>query len=366
MAVPATWLNHAFALLHGEDGDGRREALEAWKQKHVDPDWADFSLTVCSEGCPWPEVTAALQEAAPLGVEARTVIVPAADNLFSKRRGGPKGAKPDLPEAVAALLQKPPQGVNLLLVAWSTVPAGPGNPLGSKPWTDWAKAGRILKVGHIEHKEVPAYIESQAAKLGLRLGSGGARLLQERLSNEKVLTDRSRKKKSEGGNPGIIQRTLEVIELMAGGQAISESIIDQATFRLAGERAYAWKNAWTKGDTPGALKALRESLEDDPDAAPLMLLNQVRSEMTRLLDYLDAVSQGLNGAELLDAIGFSPKQAFLLNDLAATAKRLKGKPLTAMVRRVNQTERDLKGTAIGKGETALLDLTLYLCRAWAR
>ena len=27
---------------------------------------------------------------------------------------------------------------------------------------------------------------------------------------------------------------------------------------------------------PGALKALRESLEDDPEAAALMLLNQVR------------------------------------------------------------------------------------------
>jgi DNA polymerase III delta subunit len=366
MAAPQTWLEQAFALVHGEDGDGRREAVEAWKRRQVDPEWADFSLTVCSEGCPWAEVLAALQEAAPLGAEARTVIVPAADNLFSRRRGGPKEKKQDLPEAVAALLQHPPQGVKLLLVAWSTVPGGPGNPLGAKPWTDWAKAGRILKVGHIDHRDVPAFIEARAAALGLRLGAGGVRLLAERLSNEKVLTDRSRKKKAEGGNPGIIQRTLEVIELMAEGRAITESIIDQATFRLAGERAYAWKNAWMKGDAPAALKALRESLEDDPDAASLMLLNQVRSELSRIFDYLEASGQGLKGAELLEAIGFSPKQAFLLNDLAATANRLRGKPLAAMVRRVNQAERDLKGTALGKGQTALLDLTLYLCRTWAR
>ena len=366
MPTPAAWLEHAFAMVHGEDGDGRREAVDAWKRKHVDPEWEDFSLTICSEGCPWAEIMAALQEAAPLGAEARTVIVPAAENLFSKGRGGTKGQKQDLPEAVVALLLHPPQGVRLLLVAWSTVPGGPGNPLGSKPWSDWAKAGRILKVGQIDHRDVPAFIEAKAAEMGLRLGSGGARLLQERLSNEKVLTDRSRKKKAEGANPAVIQRTLEVIDLMAEGQGITESIIDQATFRLAGERAYAWKNAWMKGDASGALKALRESLEDDADAASLMLLNQVRSEMTRLFDYLEAAGQGLKGADLLEAIGFSPKQAFLLNDLAATANRLRGKPLAAMVRRVNQTERDLKGTALGKGQTALLDLTLYLCRTWAR
>ena len=67
MAAPAAWLEQGFALVHGEDGDGRREAVEAWKRRHVDPEWADFSLTVCAEGCPWPEVMAALQEAAPFG-----------------------------------------------------------------------------------------------------------------------------------------------------------------------------------------------------------------------------------------------------------------------------------------------------------
>jgi len=67
MATPAVWLEHRFALIHGEDGDARREAVAQWKRKHVDPEWADFSLTVCAEGCPWPEVMAALQEASPLG-----------------------------------------------------------------------------------------------------------------------------------------------------------------------------------------------------------------------------------------------------------------------------------------------------------
>ncbi len=355
MAVPAAWLSQGFVLLHGEDGDGRREALEAWKQKHVDPEWADFSLTVCSEGCPWPDVTAALQEAAPLGAETRTVIVPAADNLFTRAK--------ELPAVVRAILEKPPPGVNLLLVAWTTLPASPGKPLGAKPWTDWAKAGRILKVGQIEHKEVPAFIESRARELGLRLDSGGARLLHERLSNEKVMGSR---KKAEGAHPGLIQRTLEVLLLMAGGEPVTEAMVDQATFRLAGDRAFAWKNAWMRGDQAGALKALREAMEDDPTATTLMLLAQVRGEVARVLDYQDAQAQGLQGAALLAALGFSPKQAFLVEGLATTAQRLRGPALKKLVARVNQAERDLKGTGLTRSQASLLDLTLVLCRVWGR
>jgi DNA polymerase III delta subunit len=353
MAAPAAWLDHGFALVHGEDGDGRREAVEAWKGRHVDPEWADFSLTVCTEGCPWPEVLAAVQEAAPLGVAVRTVVVPAADNLFIRAK--------DLPPAIKSLLEKPPAGVNLLLVAWSSLPAAPGKALGAKPWTDWAKAGRILKVGQIDHKEVPAFIEARARELGLRLGAGGARLLQERLSNERVMGGR---KKAEGAHPGILLRALEVLQLMADGAPVTEAMIDQATFRMAGERAFAWKNAWMRGDSAGALRALREVLEDDPSGASLQLLAQARGELGRVLDYQDATARGLQGPELLEAIGFSPKQAFLLDGLAATARRLKGPGVQRAVQRLNQAERDIKGMALGKSQAALLDLTLFLSRTW--
>jgi DNA polymerase III delta subunit len=355
MAAPAAWLAHGFALVHGEDGDGRREAVAAWKAHHVDPEWADFSLTVCAEGCPWAEVLAAVQEATPLGAEARCVIVPAADNLFTRAK--------ELPGAVKALLEKPPQDVKLLLAVWSTLSAAPGKALGAKPWTDWTKAGRILRVGQVDHKDVPAFLEAKARELGLRLGPGGARLLQERLSNERVMGGR---KKAEGAHPGILARALEVLQLMADGAPVTEAMIDQATFRLAGERAFAWKNAWMRGDAAGALRALREVLEDDPSGASLQLLGQARGELTRLLDYQEAAARGLKGPELLEAIGFSPKQAFLLDGVAATAQRLKGPGLARVVKRLNQAERDVKGLALGKSQAALLDLTLFLCREWRR
>jgi DNA polymerase III delta subunit len=339
MAATA-WHDHTFALVHGEDGDGRRLAVEAWKQKHVDPEWADFSLTICSEGCPWPEVMAALQEAAPLGVEARTVIVPVADSLFTRAK--------ELPGPVKALLEKPPTGVNLLLVAWATLPAAPGKALGAKPWTDWTKAGRILKVGALDPLEIPGYIEAEARRLGLVLQGASASMLAQR----------------QGGHPGLIKRALEVLALLSEDRRVTEEMVDQVTFRLAGQKAFAWSGAWQKGDAAGALRALRLALEDGDE--PLMMLGQVRREVDRLLRMVEAEAAGLKGAEVLAALGMSPKQAFLLDGYRGALAKLKPRGVRALISRVNQCERDLKGMALSRSEAPLLDLTLALCRAWGR
>ena len=340
MATPAAWLDHGFALVHGEDGDGRRAAVEAWKQRHVDAEWADFSLTVCGEGCPWPEILAALQEASPLGAEARCVIAPAADNLFTRAK--------ELPGAVKALLEKPPQGVKLLLVAWTTLPAAPGKALGAKPWTDWTKAGRILKVGALEAADIPGFIETEARKLGLVLQGGAAGLLAQR----------------QGGNPALLKRALEVLDLLSEDRRVSEAMVDQVTFRLAEQKAFAWSSAWQKGDADGALRALRMAMEDGDE--PLMLLGQARREVDRLLKLAEAEAAGLKGAELSAALGLSPRQAFLMDGYRAALDRLKARGLRALLARLNQCERDLKGMALSRSEAPLLDLTLTLCRAWGR
>ena len=340
MAAPAAWLDHTFVLVHGEDGDGRREAVEAWKRRHVDPEWADFSLTLCSEGCPWAEVVAALQESAPLGAEARTVMVPVADNLFTRAK--------ELPAAVKGILEKPPAGVNLLLVAWTTLPAAPGKALGAKPWTDWTKAGRILKVGALDAAEVPGFIEGEAKRMGLVLQGAAASQLARR----------------QGGHPGLLKRALEVLDLLAEDRHVTEAMVDQVTFRLAGQRAFAWSGAWQKGDAAAALRALRMALEDGDE--PLMMLGQVRREVDRLLKLAEAEAMGLKGAEVLGALGLSPKQAFLLEGYRGALAKLKNRGVKALLTRVNQCERDLKGMALSRSEAPLLDLTLALCRAWGR
>lgn len=338
-APPGAWIEAPQALVHGEDADGRRVAVEAWRARHVDPEWTDFSLTVCREGCPWPEVTAALAEAAPLGA-VRVVVVPQADNLLAK----PK----ELPAPVLALLQRPIPDTRLLLVCRGTLAGGPGRPLGTRPWSEWAKAGQVLKVGLLEPAEASAFVEAWCRDQGLRLDLGVASLLATRV----------------GGHPGILRRTLEVLELLAEDRRITSDRVDLATFRLAEQNAFAWSQAWQKGQAAAALGALRLALEDDPSGAPLQLLGQARREAERLARVLEAQAQGLKGGDLLAAVGLSPRQEFLLGGMQRTAERLKAPGLRRLFARLNQADRDLKGTALSGADSVLAALTLDLLRAW--
>jgi DNA polymerase III delta subunit len=337
-ALPEAWLKAEQVLVHGEDGDGRRLAVEAWKSRHVDPEWADFSLTVCREGCLWTEVVSALSEAAPLGA-ARVVVVPQADNLLAK----PK----DLPPPVQALLKNPIPDTRLLLICRGALLAGPGRSLGAKPWSDWMKEGRVLKVGVLEAGEGAAFVESLAREKGLRLDMGLASTLVARV----------------GGNPGVLRRTLEMLDLLAEDRKVDADRVNQATFRLAEQNLYAWSQAWQKGQAAQALAALRQALEDEPLEAPLQLLGQARREVDRLgrlLELRESGQPSVNPA----ALGLGPKQAWLVEGLQRTLDRIRPAGLRRLMAQVNQADRDLKGMTIPGSGTALTSLTLELCRAW--
>ncbi|MCE1228488.1 MAG: hypothetical protein LWX11_03200 [Firmicutes bacterium] len=340
MALPQGWLKAEYALVHGEDGDGRREAVEAWKARHVDAEWEDFSLLVCAENCPWAEVQNALSESAPFGV-ARVVIVPQADNLLEK----PK----ELPASIKALLTQPLPDTRLLLVCRSALSAAPGKSLGAKPFSDWNKEGRVLKVGALDAKEAPAYVEALAESLGLRLGSGVAQRLASRM----------------GGHPGVLRRTLEVLDLLSEDRRVDGAMVDRATFRLGEQNAFAWSQAWQKGQTSQALAALRVALEDDPSGAPLSLLAQARREVDRLSRLAEAKAQGAKPSEHLALLGLSPKQSFLLDGYHRVADKLGAAGAAKLLRLINQTDLDLKGLALSGGATPLLHLTVTLSRAFA-
>lgn len=344
MRVPEAWVAQPYALVHGDDSELRRAAVEAWKARHVDPEWADFSLLVCAEGGPWAEVVNALQEAPPLGTD-RVVLVPQADHLLAK----PK----ELPKVVAALLERPLAGTRLLLVSRTTLHAGPGRPLGSRPWTEWARAGRVLKAGALEGAEAMAWVEGEARSLGLLLDPGLPAALVGRV----------------GSHPGILRRTLEVLDLLAepgsrGERRVTGALLDQTTFRLAEQGAFAWSSAWQKGDARAALAALRQAVEDDPGGAPLMLLGQARREVERLCALVEAKAAGRVGpSDLLGALGLNPRQGFLLDGYERAVARLKPAGVQRLLGLLGQTDRDLKGVCLGGSPAPLASLTLSLC--WA-
>lgn len=340
MTAPEAWLAAPYALVHGEDSDGRKAAVESWKARHVDPEWEDFSLTVCAEGCPWPEVRNALSECAPMGA-VRVVVVPQAENLLEK----PK----ELPPAVRDLLVNPLPDTRLLLVSRAALSAGPGRILGAKPFSDWAKEGRVLKVGALDEKEAPGFVESVAKGMGLSLEGGVAARLASRL----------------GGHPGVLRRALEVLELMGEGRRITAEDVDQATFRMGEQSAFAWSQAWQKGNLAQALVALRQAVEDDPGAAPLMLLGQARREVERVCRLAEARAAGLQGAALAEALGLTPRQAFLLEGYGRVLDRHGAGGALRLLRLVNQADLDLKGLAFSGCPTALTALTTALARAWA-
>lgn len=340
MSALQSWAKEPLALLHGDDADGRREALEAWKANHVDPEWAEFSLSVCSENAPWAEVVNALSEAAPFGT-SRVVIVPQADALLAK----PK----DTPEGFLRWIQNPLPDLRLLLVARTTLSAASGKALGAKPWNAWAKDGRVWKVGAFDAEEAMAFLEAQGRACGLRFDAGIVAQLAARL----------------GGNPGILRRTVEFLDLMGEDRRVGQERVDQATFRLAEQNAFAWSQAWQKGQLDRALVALRQALEDDPGGAPLQLLGQARREVERLCALVEAQAMGLTRhAELTAALGLSPRQAFLLDGYQRVLGRVKREGARKLIALVVQTDRDLKGQALNSSPSPLTALTLDLCRAW--
>jgi len=338
MAIPRAWLDARYALLHGEDSDGRSAAVAAWTALHVDPEWEVFSFTVCAEGCPWPEVLNALGESAPLGAD-RVVLVPQADNLLERAK--------ELPPAVRQLLQAPMPATRLLLVARGTLSAAPGKILGAKPFNEWNQQGRVLKLGALEEKEAAAWIEGAAATLGLRLDPGVSSRLAARL----------------GGNPGILRRALEVLDLLCERRNVSLEHVDQATFRLGEQNLFAWTKAWQGGQLPPALQAMRLALEDDPSSGgPLVLLGQARREVERLCRLAEA--RRLGQKDLGAALGLGPRQGFLLEGYVRVLGRIGPEGAQRLLALVNQTDLDLKGLAISRSVTPLLNLTTALCRAW--
>lgn len=340
MSVPEAWCKAEYALLHGEDGEGRLEAMEAWKARHVDPEWAEFSLSVCSESCPWAEVQNALMESAPLGTY-RVVVVPQADNLLAKAK--------EIPASIKQILQSPLSETRLLLVSRTSLQAGPGRTLGSKPFSEWVQQGRVFKVGALEDKEAVAYLEAQARAMGLQFEAGLAQRLASRM----------------GGHPGILRRTLEVLDLLAEDRRITASLVDQATFRLGEQGAFVWSQAWQRGQLGQALNCLRLALEDDPESAPLLLLGQARREVDRLCRLSDARAAGIRDSqELLVALGLSARQAFLLDGYQRTLDRIRPEGAVRLLNLVVQTDMDLKGTALSP-HGPLLGLTMALSRAWA-
>ena len=345
MSIPESFLGAKYALIQGDDAEGRATATAEWKKRHVGVEWEDFSLSVCQDGCRWAEVLAALMETAPFGAD-RVVIVPHADHLLVKAK--------ELPQEVKKILANPIDGTCLLLVLRGGACDGDdmerkANPLGAKPFSDWKKEGRVLSLGVLDSKGAVAFVESVAKILKMKMAGDAMVSFAERM----------------GGDPGILTRGMEVLELMADGQVVTNKMIDEATFRIGEQKAFAWSNAWQKGDVAQALKSLRLAMDDDAAGSPVMLLGQARKEIERLCRYNEAKTQGKTSeADLARALDLTPNQTFLVGKYKSVLNRMGAAGLSKLVMVMAETDSDIKGGAPSQSPTPLFNLTLTLCNVW--
>jgi len=338
-----TWLDANYALLHGEDSDGRRTAIEAWKTRHVDSDWGVFSFTICNEYCSWSEIVSALRESAPMGAD-RVVMAPHVDNLFEK------GKK--LPEEVKHLFAHYIAGTRLLLVSCSSISSASGSILNSKPFSDWNKCGAVLRVNELDDKEVVSWVDRVAKDMNLQLSVGVASRIADQLGN----------------NPGILRRALEFLELSCESKIVTVDYVDKAILRIGEQSAFAWMKAWQSGSVYMGLKSMRQALEDDPsDGRRLMLVGQARREIERLCRLSDAIILGVKDrTALLLSLGLSNRQEFLLNGYSRVLAKIGNDGVMWLLKLINQTELDVKGQSISGCSTTLMNLTVALCRTWAK
>lgn len=331
------WLKQTLALVHGDDRDAAQEAVRSWKDRHVDQEWADFSLRVCSENASWNEVMQALTDGYPQGPSHLTVIVPCAENLIEKK---------DVPKAFETFQKNPPDQIRLLLIASRALPKSPGKALGHKFWKAWVENGQVLTVGEMTEKEAPAFVQQQAAQRSLKIPSDAAQRLIQQL----------------GPHPGLLRRAIEVLDLLADSRTVTLEQVDQTTFKLSEQNLYAWTKAWKSGNFSMALQALHHALDDQVE--PVILVGQARTELGRVAKCQEGLQRQLSSSELLDAVGLQSKQMFLLDDYARVARRLKKTDVQALLNKVALCDRDVKGRALQGSPLTLIDLTVALARVW--
>ena len=66
------------------------------------------------------------------------------------------------------------------------------------------------------------------------------------------------------------------------------------------------------------------------------------------------------------ALGLGPNQAFLFDGYDRVLNRIGPEGAGRLLHLVNQTDLDLKGLAISRSATPMLNLTTALCRAWGQ
>ena len=198
------------------------------------------------------------------------------------------------------------------------------------------KHGAWIPVWPVSAESLPAWLERRAAILGLTLEAPAARIIVERVE----------------GNLLAAKQELEILELLAEGAVIGESLVMRTVGDSARYDVFQLAEAAAAGDAVRALRVLTGLRGEG--AEPTLILWALVRELRGLWQARERDRTGSNGgAGWHQAAKPSPR----------ALRRLGKMPLAALLQEAARADRTLKGIMSGDPWSSIISLTMGMAGA---
>ena len=221
--------------LHGEEEQLKEEAARAIVDAHLDPATRDFNFDQLDGGSLDPETLASIINTPPMMAEWRVVVVRDAHELAKS---------PRLRETIDALLDSPPPGLAVVLLA--TVPGKST----AKFYSRLQKDAKAMEFALLSENDLPGWIVTRAREDGGEIEPDAARALAAAI----------------GSNLGVLGQELAKLRELASGSTITLQHVEDAVGIVARVNRWAWFDAVADGEFRRARAELGTLLRREREA----------------------------------------------------------------------------------------------------
>jgi DNA polymerase-3 subunit delta len=258
-------------------------------------------------------------------------------SLFAERRLFELRMPTGKPDKGAALLAEiagaPPPDVMCLIITGKL-----DAKTGDSPWVRAIeRAGVWVRVWPVSRTALPAWLESRARALELRLAPGVAQSIADRVE----------------GNLLAAKQELDMLALLANGAAIDADLAMRAIGDSARYDVMQLGEAAAAGDAPRALRVLTGLRNEG--AEPALVLWALLRELRGMYQASEAQRLGSRPSPSAWNLAARPSQSAL--------GRLRKVPLERLLVQASRTDRIIKGLAVGDAWSAITALAAELAGA---
>lgn len=292
--------------LYGDEDQLKEEAARAIVDAHLDPATRDFNLDILEGRTLDPEALASVLATPPMMAEWRVVVVRDTQELTRS---------PRLREVVEGLLESPPPGLAVVLIA--TVPERSS----AKFYRTLAKEAKAVEFKALGENDVPGWILSRAEEEGFAIDPDAARALAAAV----------------GPSLGPLTQELAKLRELAAGATIGVDHVEQAVGRVARVNRWAWFDAVADGDFARARADLGDLFESGESGVGLVI--GLGTQMLRLQLAV------LGGRDALERT-LPPHQKWIARRVMGQARTWSDETVLAALRDLLRADRLLKSASI--------------------